>query len=309
MASKRMFSADIIRSDGFGLMTPAAQALYLQLCMSADDEGFVGGCKLMCRMIGADECCLDELHSFNFLHIFDSGVGLIIHWWVHNARREELANRSSYTAEKRLVCFDPESKRYNILKSPREDCADMPEAEEAEQNKKRPSISGGERDEAAQGAAVQGKAHMEFDGSEDDALPLPKRLVRIAEEFSAGREDIKALITEWLRSRRRKGGIMADAIVRLNLEKISSAAAESGVSEKELLTENIRRGWRDIYPLQRTFGAVGKICEDKPQAEPKRYGDFDVKEAFELALERSYGAYGYDDDDDDDDGEDSAENA
>ena len=42
MATKRMFSKDIVGSDAFQDMPHSSQLLYFHLGMEADDDGFVG---------------------------------------------------------------------------------------------------------------------------------------------------------------------------------------------------------------------------------------------------------------------------
>ena len=41
MAEKRMFSRELVESDDFLDLPLSAQALYLHICMEADDDGFV----------------------------------------------------------------------------------------------------------------------------------------------------------------------------------------------------------------------------------------------------------------------------
>ncbi len=47
-----MFSKHIIDSDAFLDMPQSSQLLYFQLCMRADDEGFVGNPKRIMKMVG-----------------------------------------------------------------------------------------------------------------------------------------------------------------------------------------------------------------------------------------------------------------
>ena len=52
MAKKRMFNVDIVGSDAFLDLPHTAQALYFQLGMRADDDGFVGNPKTIQRIAG-----------------------------------------------------------------------------------------------------------------------------------------------------------------------------------------------------------------------------------------------------------------
>ena len=50
-----MFSADVVCTDKFLEMPASSQALYLQLGMKADDDGFVSAPKQITRMTNASE--------------------------------------------------------------------------------------------------------------------------------------------------------------------------------------------------------------------------------------------------------------
>ena len=53
MAKKRMFSLDVVDTDDFLEMPCGAQALYFQLGMHGDDDGFVGSPRRIMRAAGA----------------------------------------------------------------------------------------------------------------------------------------------------------------------------------------------------------------------------------------------------------------
>ena len=55
MANRRMFSADVVCTDRFVEMPSSTQALYFQLGMKADDDGFISSPKQITRMVGAAE--------------------------------------------------------------------------------------------------------------------------------------------------------------------------------------------------------------------------------------------------------------
>ena len=72
MANRRMFSADVVCTDRFVEMPSSTQALYFQLGMKADDDGFISSPKQITRMVGAAEDDLKLLASspaFNVLRI------------------------------------------------------------------------------------------------------------------------------------------------------------------------------------------------------------------------------------------------
>lgn len=55
MASRRMFSKDVVCSDRFLDMPASAQALYFQYGLEADDDGFVSAPKKILRLTNASD--------------------------------------------------------------------------------------------------------------------------------------------------------------------------------------------------------------------------------------------------------------
>lgn len=99
MAGKRMFSRDVVGSDGFADMGFEAQALYVHLSMDADDWGFVGAPKRVQRSIGSRPEALRELENAGFVHMFPSGVLVIMDWWQNNTITESRRKATQYEEE------------------------------------------------------------------------------------------------------------------------------------------------------------------------------------------------------------------
>ena len=98
-AERRMFAKTIIDSDAFLDMPLSAQALYFQLSMRADDDGFVNSPKRIQRMIGASEDDLKLLIAKSFVLVFDTGVIVIKHWRINNWIRADRKISTTYTDE------------------------------------------------------------------------------------------------------------------------------------------------------------------------------------------------------------------
>lgn len=111
MADRRMFSRTIIDSDAFLEMPLTAQALYFHLAMRADDAGFVGNPKRIRGMIGASEDDLKILILKRFILVFESGVVVIKHWWMHNYIQNDRYKGTTYLEEKNMLQLD-EKKAY-----------------------------------------------------------------------------------------------------------------------------------------------------------------------------------------------------
>ena len=103
MAEKRMFAKSITESDDFLNMSKNAQCLYYHLCMYADDDGFINNTKSILRIVGSDIKYLEELKQNKYIHEFDSGITLIMHWKVHNYIQKDRYKPSIYTEEKNQV--------------------------------------------------------------------------------------------------------------------------------------------------------------------------------------------------------------
>ena len=99
VAKKRMFSVDIVGSDAFLDLPHTAQALYFQLGMRADDDGFVGNPKTIQRMAGTKASDLELLIKKRFLLQFPSGVVVIKHWKINNQIQKDRYTPTVYTEE------------------------------------------------------------------------------------------------------------------------------------------------------------------------------------------------------------------
>ena len=103
MAKKRMFNVDIVGSDAFLDLPHAAQALYFQLGMRADDDGFVGNPKTIQRIAGTKASDLELLVKKRFLLQFPSGVIVIKHWKINNDIKKDRYSPTVYTDEFQML--------------------------------------------------------------------------------------------------------------------------------------------------------------------------------------------------------------
>lgn len=103
MAQRRMISKDIIHNDAFTRLPPKSQALYMHLCLCADDDGFcleVTACMLRAHAGKAD---LQNLLTGRFLLRFPSGAMVIKHWRKMNTLRVDRYKPTIYAEEKELL--------------------------------------------------------------------------------------------------------------------------------------------------------------------------------------------------------------
>lgn len=98
-ARKRMFLIDIINAGEFLDLSHAAQALYFQIAMRADDDGFLKVSKRLLAYIGESDTDLHELTKAGFLLEFDGGVYVVRHWQRHNKIKQNQKQPTEYKHE------------------------------------------------------------------------------------------------------------------------------------------------------------------------------------------------------------------
>ena len=107
MAARRMFSKQIVESDAFYDMPADSQALYLHLCMNADDDGFVNNPQKIRRMMGASEDSLKILIAKRFVLAFETNIMVVKHWRMQNSLRKDRYQPTEYTDEKAMLYMKP----------------------------------------------------------------------------------------------------------------------------------------------------------------------------------------------------------
>ena len=108
--ARRLFNSEIICSEEFLDMPVSSRDLYCQLCIRADDDGFIQP-KITMRTIGATGDDLKVLITKRFLLPFDSGVVVIKHWLIHNMIRSDRYKPTRFLEEKNSL-FIKENKAY-----------------------------------------------------------------------------------------------------------------------------------------------------------------------------------------------------
>jgi hypothetical protein len=103
MAQRRMFSLKIIDTDMFLDMPQSTRLLYYELCMRADDDGFVASPKKILKMVGCSEDDYKILMAKQYIIPFESGICVIKHWLVHNLIRSDRYIETEYELEKSML--------------------------------------------------------------------------------------------------------------------------------------------------------------------------------------------------------------
>lgn len=99
MANRRMFSLDVIDTDVFLEMPLTTQALYFQLGMRADDDGFVSSPKRVLKMLDCKPDDLRILISRGYVIVFETGVIVITDWKANNLIKTDRYKKTRYQEE------------------------------------------------------------------------------------------------------------------------------------------------------------------------------------------------------------------
>lgn len=89
MGDRRMLTRKVTDDDHFMSLSASAQALYLHLSMSADDDGFCNQVALCMFKAHASLSDLEALLKLRYAYQFESGVIVIKHWRMANALRKD----------------------------------------------------------------------------------------------------------------------------------------------------------------------------------------------------------------------------
>lgn len=100
MADRRMFAKSVIEGDRFTALSSGAQALYMHLCLAADDDGFTNQLKPCINLAKTSEKKLNELIDHGFIYRFPTGVVIIIHWCENNYIRKDRYHSTPFVKEK-----------------------------------------------------------------------------------------------------------------------------------------------------------------------------------------------------------------
>ena len=99
MAERRMFTKKVTDDDNFMSLSSSAQALYLHLMMSADDDGFSNQVSISMFKAHASMQDLQALLEKRYIYQFDNGVIVIKHFRMANALRKDRYTPTAFKEE------------------------------------------------------------------------------------------------------------------------------------------------------------------------------------------------------------------
>ena len=99
MAERRMMTRKVTDDDNFMQLSSSAQALYLHLMMSADDDGFSNQVSISMFKAHASIQDLQALLDKRYIYQFESGVIVIKHFRMANALRKDRYTPTAFQEE------------------------------------------------------------------------------------------------------------------------------------------------------------------------------------------------------------------
>jgi len=99
MGDRRMLTKKVTDDDNFMSLSSSAQALYLHLSMSADDDGFSNQVSISMFKAHASVQDLQALLEKRYIYQFQNGVIVIKHWRMANALRKDRYTPTEFQEE------------------------------------------------------------------------------------------------------------------------------------------------------------------------------------------------------------------
>lgn len=99
MAERRMLTKKVTDDEHFFKLSSSAQALYLHLSMSADDDGFCNQVSVSMFKAHASVQDLEALLEMRYIYQFENGVIVIKHWRMANALRKDRYTPTAFQEE------------------------------------------------------------------------------------------------------------------------------------------------------------------------------------------------------------------
>ena len=251
MAERRMFAKTIVTSDAFLDMPLSARCLYFTLGMLADDDGFVNNPKSIMRQVGASQDDLNLLLVKRFILAFDSGVIVIKHWRIHNYIQKDRYKESKYIEEKATLMID-EKGAYT-------ECIQDVYKVDTQVRLGKDSIG---KDRLVEGSVVPATATA----TEEDKLKLVGGSLGKGVVYLSDRQ-------------------LGDLMDRLGLDAFNRYVDRLAT----FIIDNNAHIKSHYDTILKWYEEDSKVSTKPKGKEKARYGNFDVNEAYQKAIERTYG--------------------
>ena len=291
MADRRMFHIKIVGSDAFLSLAPKAQALYFQICMRADEDGFVNAASQIAASVKATRRDLRQLIDKRFLLDF-GGIVVVKHWKLANTQKNDRMKNCQYpdiaaklwVRENGIYTDHPVAERPTLLEHKAACLAAKTAARDSKRNSVgihpesswNPSLA--EQSLAEQSLAEQSTAHGPMGASAEDGFPeFWGRYPRKANEAEARqawkavtkyREEIMNGLDRWLSSEawaEQGGRYIPKASVFLAEGRWRNPPVGDGGAIAQLQAARISMGTAGLGELERQ--AIARMLREQEQEE------------------------------------------
>ena len=233
MAERRMFTKKVTDDDNFMSLSSSAQALYLHLSMSADDDGFCNQVAISMFKAHASVQDLQALLAKRYIYQFENGVIVIKHWRMANALRKDRYTPTAFQEElAQLQIKDNGS--YTWLPDGCQMVAECPPQD---------SI----------GKDSIGKDRSGKEKKERHSVP---------EEYFPDLPELDSTFKDYIKMRKTIKAPMTDKAISLAMSKLKKLATVDGYFDeqmaKDILDQSIMNSWKGLFPLtedRRTGGS------------------------------------------------------
>lgn len=220
MAEKRMFTKKVTDDDNFINLSSSAQALYLHLSMSADDDGFSNQVTISMFKAHASVQDLQALLELRYIYQFDNGVIVIKHWRMANALRKDRYTPTAFQEE--LAKLDiKENGSYTWLPN---------------------------------------GCQMVAERLPQDRLDKVSKDKNSKEEISYfGDTEIDSLFEEFLRIRKKLKAENSDIAVTRLVNKINDLSNGDKQTAMDIIGQSIENSWKGVFPVKNSNGQRSQV--------------------------------------------------
>ena len=228
MAERRMFTKKVTDDDNFMALSSSAQALYLHLSMSADDDGFCNQVSISMFKAHASIQDLQTLLEKRYIYQFENGVIVIKHWRMANALRKDRYTPTAFQEELKQLSIK-DNGAYTRLPDGCQVVAEcLPQDSIGKDSIGKDSI----------GKDSIGKDSIGKDSIEDTASPF--------DEFPT---EVQDAIKSFIDMRKKQKKPMTDNAVKRLLKKLKQLS-DNPDEQINILNQSEDACWLDIYPLK-----------------------------------------------------------
>ena len=272
MAHRRMFSLSVVDTDRFLEMPSSTQALYFQLGMRADDDGFVAAPKSIAAICG---CSVDDIRLLamkGFVQAFETGVLVIIDWKENNKIRKDRYTPTKFTHEKMLLDGNQNGNQSDTQTA----------TEWLPQDRLGKDRIGKVRESKADNAALPPSP-----ADSEKVKPKRKRqeqaqetIADIFRTFSGSDTELEKALTDFNALRAANKKPLTPRAAELICKKVTSLAKEAGVRNTHgymiaILEQSIERGWDGVWSYKGDFKDTSAVHGSDTADHPREIGPDD----------------------------------